>query len=102
MIKTKELMLGNWVYAGAKTQFPMYVVGVFDDFAYLDFEGNESDMWEEEEEDYRYCFYDNTKELLDKYITPQEAFAHLINNVSRKDVWKENPYVFVYDFELVK
>lgn len=34
--------------------------------------------------------------------TPCEAFAHLINKVSRKDVWQENPYVFVYDFELVK
>ncbi len=34
--------------------------------------------------------------------TPREAFAHLINKVSRKDVWSENPYVFVYDFELVK
>lgn len=33
---------------------------------------------------------------------PREAFAHLINKVSRKDVWEENPYVFVYDFELVK
>lgn len=55
-----------------------------------------------EQEDYRYCFYDNTKELWDKYITPQEAFAHLINKVSRKDVWQENPYVFVYDFELIK
>lgn len=32
----------------------------------------------------------------------REAFAHLINKVSRKDVWSENPYVFVYDFELVK
>lgn len=34
--------------------------------------------------------------------TPREAFAHLINKVSRKDVWQENPYVFVYDFELAK
>ena len=34
--------------------------------------------------------------------TPREAFAHLINKVSRKDVWSENPYVFVYDFELVR
>lgn len=34
--------------------------------------------------------------------TPREAFARLINKVSRKDVWNENPYVFVYDFELVK
>ena len=33
---------------------------------------------------------------------PRTAFAHLINKVSRKDVWNENPYVFVYDFELVK
>lgn len=36
------------------------------------------------------------------FKTPREAFAHLINKVSRKDVWAENPYVFVYDFELVK
>ena len=55
-----------------------------------------------EQENYRYYFYDNTKGQYDKYITPQEAFAHLINRVSRKDVWKEDPYVFVYDFELVK
>ena len=42
------------------------------------------------------------KSAEDVYDTPQEAFAHLINKVSRKDVWSENPYVFVYDFELVK
>ena len=39
---------------------------------------------------------------LEPFCTPREAFAHLINKVSRKDVWEENPYVFVYDFELVK
>ena len=33
--------------------------------------------------------------------TLRESFAHLINKVSRKDVWQENPYVLVYDFELV-
>ena len=42
------------------------------------------------------------KSVKDVHDTPQEAFARLINKVSRKDVWKENPYVFVYDFELVK
>lgn len=42
------------------------------------------------------------KSVKDVHDTPQEAFAHLINKVSRKDVWSENPYVFVYDFELVK
>ena len=36
------------------------------------------------------------------FHTPREAFAHLIYEVSGKDVWEENPYVFVYDFELVK
>ena len=38
----------------------------------------------------------------ENYKTPREAFAHLINKVSRKDVWSNNPYVFVYDFKLVK
>ena len=51
---------------------------------------------------YQYSFYDNDKGLWNNYKTPREAFAHLINQVSGKDVWSENPYVFVYDFELVK
>lgn len=34
--------------------------------------------------------------------TPREAFAHLINKVSKKGTWERNPYVFVYDFELIK
>ena len=36
------------------------------------------------------------------FRTPREAFAHLINKVSKKGSWESNPYVFVYDFELVK
>lgn len=51
---------------------------------------------------YQYSFYDNDKSVWNNYKTPREAFAHLINEVSRKDVWNENPYVSVYDFELVK
>lgn len=51
MVKNKELMQGNWVLAGKKTQFPMQVVGIFSDVVYLDFEGNEGDVWEEKEED---------------------------------------------------
>ena len=42
------------------------------------------------------------KSVKDVHDTPQEAFAHLINKVSRKNVWSLNQYVFVYDFELVK
>lgn len=36
------------------------------------------------------------------FHTPREAFAALIDKVSGKGTWESNPYVFVYDFELVK
>ena len=36
------------------------------------------------------------------FENPREAFAHLIDKVSGKGTWERNPYVFVYDFELVK
>ncbi len=35
------------------------------------------------------------------FDTPREAFAALIDKVSGKGTWKSNPYVFVYEFELV-
>ena len=35
------------------------------------------------------------------YDTPQKAFAALINKVSGEGTWKNNPYVFCYEFELV-
>lgn len=49
MIKRNELAYGNWVLDDC--DFPMYVTGVFDDEAYLDFDGNEGDVWEEKYED---------------------------------------------------
>ncbi len=33
---------------------------------------------------------------------PKEAFADLIDRISGKGTWKSNPWVFVYEFELVK
>lgn len=36
------------------------------------------------------------------FHTPREAFAALIDKVSGKGTWERNPYVFVYNFELVK
>ena len=36
------------------------------------------------------------------FRTPQEAYASLIDRISGKGTWASNPYVFVYDFELVK
>lgn len=38
----------------------------------------------------------------ESYKTPREAYAELIDKVSGKGTWEKNPYVFVYDFELVK
>lgn len=35
------------------------------------------------------------------YCTPREAFAALIDCVSGKGTFKSNPYVFVYEFELI-
>lgn len=36
------------------------------------------------------------------FPTPREAFALLINKVSGKGTWQKNPWVVVYEFELVK
>ena len=35
------------------------------------------------------------------YCTPRDAFAELIDKVSGKGTWASNPYVFVYEFELI-
>lgn len=37
-----------------------------------------------------------------RYSTPREAYAALIDRISGKGTWECNPYVFVYDFELIK
>lgn len=36
------------------------------------------------------------------FPTPREAFAALIDKVSGRGTWKSNPWVVVYEFELVK
>ena len=33
--------------------------------------------------------------------TPREVYANLIDRISGKGTWESNPYVFVYDFELI-
>ena len=35
------------------------------------------------------------------FHTPQEAYASLIDSIFCKGTWASNPYVFVYDFELI-
>lgn len=36
------------------------------------------------------------------FPTAREAYAKLIDALSRQGTWKRNPYVFAYDFELVR
>lgn len=36
------------------------------------------------------------------FSTPREAYAALIDKISGKGTWESNPWVFVYDFELIK
>ena len=35
------------------------------------------------------------------YMSVKEAYAALIDRISGKGTWESNPYVFVYDFELI-
>ena len=49
--------------------------------------------------------YDATQDKHRKrkwFPTPREAFAALIDKISGKGTWERNPWVFVYEFELVK
>lgn len=50
-----------------------------------------------------YCGFNNsTNSKIWLGRTPREAYAELIDKVSGKGTWESNPYVFVYDFELIK
>lgn len=46
MIDIHDLCIGNWVYDGERTQFPMYVQAIGEDYVYLNFPQNEGDVWE--------------------------------------------------------
>lgn len=46
--------------------------------------------------------FDNMPEDIDEYNSPREALAVLIDKVSGKGTWKANPWVFAYEFELVR
>lgn len=63
------------------------------------------------------CLREGVEKWMDSYIvpgimeygknnvcfdTPREAFANLIDRISGKGTWNSNPWVFAYEFELVK
>lgn len=51
-----------------------------------------------------YCYTCQNYAVTDfcSFSTPREAYAALIDKISGKGTWESNPWVFVYDFELVK
>ena len=52
------------MYDGERTQFPMFIRGIGEDYAYLDFPQNEGDLWESKQEDLEGIPL--TEELLEK------------------------------------
>ena len=42
------------------------------------------------------------QEAEETFNTPRQAFAALIDKVSGRGTWDRNPWVVVYEFELVK
>lgn len=60
--------------------------------------GNSATHWE-----YNVPYEDKVgRAKLLRGMTPQEAYAALIDRISGKGDFQSNPWVFVYDFELVK
>lgn len=51
MIAASDLRVGNWVYDGEHTQFPMFIRAIGEDYVYLDFYGREGDIWESTPDD---------------------------------------------------
>lgn len=49
---------------------------------------------------FNYYIKEDTKD--NRYTTAREAYAALIDKVSGKETWESNPWVWVYEFELVK
>lgn len=52
--------------------------------------------------EYPYYFIDTKQFLICDYKSPRRAFAALIDKVSGRGTWESNPWVVVYEFELVK
>ena len=60
------------------------------------------ESWYESTDTTTYGFADEKKATAVEFDTPREAFASLIDRVSGKGTWASNPWVVVYEFELVK
>lgn len=62
----------------------------------------EEGIWTRTGRWYCYDIIKRGEEYYDPYPDPREAYSVLIDRISGEGTWESNPYVFVYDFELVK
>ena len=61
-----------------------------------------SESWYESTDTTTYGYADEKKGTAVEFDTPRKAFAALIDKVSGRGTWDRNPWVVVYEFELVK
>jgi len=60
------------------------------------------ESWYESTDTTTYGYADEKKGTAVEFDTPRKAFATLIDKVSGRGTWDRNPWVVVYEFELVK
>lgn len=83
MINPKDLMLNNWVYLSEKSKYPMQVANIEMDMVYLNFEGNESDVFDG----------------LPQYICPIPLTEEILQKngfVKRKWIGHDNLFIYEY------
>ena len=51
---------------------------------------------------HNYTFFDVKRERYIRERTPRDAYARLIDKICGQGTWGSNPYVWVYNFELIK
>lgn len=56
--------------------------------------------WDSGQKDIPFYSYKNANK--NDFDTPREAYSALIDKIFGKATWDRNPYVFIYDFKLVK
>lgn len=61
-----------------------------------------SESWYESTDTTTYGYADEKKGTAVEFDTPRKAFAALIDKVSGRGTWASNPWVVVYEFELLK
>ena len=94
-----ELRIGNWVCDSKYTQYPMQVVCVGSDYVYLDFEGNEGDVWECDCKEIEPIPL--TEELIAKCMFSEYEFEDDIFLHDEEDVCVQKSYkeYYPYNFE---